>query len=50
MGKVDAATKKYLMQSSVFADIFNFYLYEGQQVIHPGQLRELDPAEISMPY
>ena len=50
MGKVDTVTKKYLRQSSVFADIFNFYLYEGQQVIHPGQLRELDPAEISMPY
>ena len=50
MGKADTVTKKYLRQSSVFADIFNFYLYEGQQVIHPGQLRELDPAEISMPY
>ena len=50
MGKVDRATKSYLTQSSVFADIFNFYLYEGQQVIDPGQLRELDPAELSMPY
>ena len=50
MGKVDTATKNYLTQSSVFADIFNFYLYEGQQVIDPGQLKELDPAELSMPY
>ena len=47
---MDTATKNYLTQSSVFADIFNFYLYEGQQVIDPGQLKELDPAELSMPY
>ena len=50
MGKVDTVTKKYLRQSSVFADIFNFYLYEGRQVINPEQLRELDPAELSVPY
>ena len=50
MGKADTVTKKYLRQSSVFADIFNFYLYGGRQVISPGQLRELDPAEFSVPY
>ena len=50
MGKTDTVTKKYLRQNSVFADIFNFYLYEGRQVINPEQLRELDPTEFSVPY
>ena len=34
----------------VFADAFNFFLYQGDSVIDPGQLRELDPAELAMPY
>ena len=50
MGKEDTATKAYMSQNRVFADIFNFYLYQGEQVIVPEQLREMDPAELSMPY
>ena len=50
MGKEDTAMKAYMSQNRVFADIFNFYLYQGEQVIVPEQLREMDSAELSMPY
>ena len=45
MGKEDTAMKAYMSQNRVFADIFNFYLYQGEQVIVPEQLREMDSAE-----
>ena len=50
MGRADTATKNFMRQNDVFADAFNFFLYQGYPVIDPGQLRELDPAELAMPY
>ena len=50
MGRADTATANFMRQNDVFADAFNFYLYQGHPVIDPGQLRELDPAELAMPY
>ena len=49
MGKADTATMAYMGQSDIFADAFNFFLYQGQQVIDPAGLRELDPKELAMP-
>ena len=46
MGKRDTLTKEYLSQNDVFADAFNFYLYEGRKVIRPEDLVEQDPTEI----
>lgn len=34
----------------MFADAFNKYLYHGRQTIKPERLRELDAAEITIPY
>ena len=50
MGKADTATTSFMRQHHVFADAFNFFLYQGYPVIDPGQLRDLDPAELVMPY
>ena len=50
MGRADTATTNFMRQNDVFADAFNFFLYQGYPVIDPGQLRELDPAELAMPY
>ena len=50
MGKADTATMAYMGQNDVFADAFNFFLYQGERVIRPEQLRELDPTELMMPY
>ncbi len=30
MGQVDIATAKYLRQNEIFADMFNFFLYNGE--------------------
>ena len=40
MGKPDAVTKNYVSRSDIFADVFNYYLYGGRQVIDPSQLKE----------
>ena len=50
MGRADTATTNFMRQNDVFADAFNFFLYQGRPVIDPGKLRELDPAELAMPY
>jgi len=42
--------KKYISDTTVFADVFNFYIYGGDQVIRPEQLEERDPTEIVLPY
>lgn len=50
LGKKDTVTKEYMRNPIVFADAFNKYLYHGRQVIRPENLRELDTAEIVIPY
>ena len=34
-----------MKDNAVFADAFNFYVYQGKQTIKPEDLRELDPSE-----
>ena len=48
MGKKDNLTKRYLADPKVFADAFNYFLFDGKQVIRPGSLRDQDPTEISV--
>ena len=48
--KVDAITKAYVKDVNIFADIFNYYIYKGKQVIKPEELTERDPTEIALPY
>lgn len=50
MGKKDAITKDYMNDPCIFADAFNFFMYDGRQVILPEQLHSLDAAEIAIPY
>ena len=33
MGKQDLLAKKYMSDNEKFADVFNYYLYNGKQVI-----------------
>ena len=47
MGKADTLTKQYMQDAEVFADAFNLYLYGGEQVIHPQQLRAVDTTELA---
>ncbi len=50
MGKIDTLTKKYMSDNKVFADVFNFYLYNGEQVINPEKLHPMDTTAIGVPF
>ena len=45
MGNVDIAAKNYLKDNVVFADIFNYCLFQGEQRVKAEDLRELDPVQ-----
>ena len=46
----DTITKEYMSQPKQFADLFNGYCYNGEEVIRPENLRELDTTSIVLPY
>ncbi len=48
--KTDTITKNYVRDTGVFADIFNYYIYGGEQVILPELLTERDATKIALPY
>lgn len=50
MGKFDAESRKYLAINKIFADAFNFLIYDGEEVIKPEALRTVDTTEIAIPY
>lgn len=50
MGVKDTVTAKYMQQNEIFADAFNYFIYNGEQVISPDSLEELDTREIEVPY
>ena len=50
MGYLDAEAKQYLGKKITFADAFNYLLYNGEQVIDPEKLSEMDTAQLSLPY
>ena len=50
MGVLDIEGKKYLSNNMIFADAFNYLLYDGEQIIKADELREVDTTEIAVPY
>ena len=46
MGAKDDKSKEYLADNARFADLCNYKLYEGEQVILPEDLRERDSTEV----
>ncbi len=48
IGAADAVTKAYIRKNEVFADAFNYFMYDGEQKIQPCQLREWDTTEIAV--
>ena len=48
--KADTVTKDYVQDAGVFADIFNYYIVGGRQVILPEHLTERDSTKIALPY
>ena len=45
MRQADALTKEYLSNNEIFADVFNYLIYDGQQRILPDNLIERDTSE-----
>ena len=50
MGVIDTEGKRYLFNNDIFADAFNYLLYDGEEVIKPENLREIDTTQIAIPY
>ena len=50
MAARDTAGKWYMSDNTIFADAFNFLLYDGEPVIRPENLHEADTTEIALPY
>ncbi len=48
--KADTITKDYMSDTAIFADVFNYYIYGGEQIIQPEQLIERDSTKITLPY
>ena len=46
MSKKDTVTKAFVRENAVFADAFNYRIFNGKKVIQPEQLRELDTTEL----
>ena len=46
MGKINTITKDYMSEPKYFADSFNYYLFDGRQVIKADDLQVLDPTEM----
>ena len=50
MSIMDTQTKQYISRPNIFADTFNYLLYNGRQVIQPEALQPVDTTEIAVPY
>ncbi len=50
MGMADTVTKAYMRKYNIFADAFNYLIYEGKPVVDPERLREVDTTEIALPF
>ncbi len=50
MGKADTVTKAFMRKNEIFADAFNFLIYDGASVVSPQNLKELDTTELALPY
>ena len=46
MGKPDESTKVYMSDKNVFADVFNFFLYGGNDVIRAEDLETEDISSV----
>ena len=50
MSAADAQTNAYMSDNAHFADVFNYFIYGGRQVIRPENLQEMDRTALTMPF
>ena len=46
MGELDKAGKRFLGMKDIFADLLNYFFYDGEQNILPKEVHECDPTEL----
>ena len=46
MGKKDIQAHEFLANNARFADLCNYFLFDGREIIDPGELKEQDTTEI----
>ncbi len=46
MGAKDAKAREFLSNNERFADLLNYYLFDGRQAIRPEDLEERDTTEV----
>ena len=49
MSRKDTVTKDYFSDSRYFADIVNYFVYDGKKVVAPEALKPLDSTELALP-
>jgi hypothetical protein len=50
MGRIDLLTNEYMSDNERFADVFNYFIYDGRQMINAKKLHEMDTTILSLPY
>ena len=50
MSTIDTVTKEFISDNEVFADVVNFLIFDGEQVVTPDSLIEMDSTSIAVPY
>ena len=48
MGRPNIVTKDYMQDPQHFADAFNYYAFDGRQVVQAEKLSEADPTELAI--
>jgi len=50
LGLKDTVTKEYMTDNKIFADAFNYFIYNGEQIIKPDNLKPLDTTFVEVPF
>ena len=50
MGVADIVTAEYMSDNAVFADAFNFLMFNGEKIVNPESLQAIDTKEITLPF
>ena len=50
MSTIDTVTKEFISDNEVFADVVNFLIFDGEQVVTPDSLIEMDSTSVAVPY
>ena len=48
MGNIDTSSKAYMSRNKYFADAYNYFAYDGEQIVLPENLTEIDTTQIGI--